>query len=159
MTVSIEPVLPGQTERVAFIRDYIVEHWRISRRKAERTYLNVSRGAGLPKAWVAVRPSGEIVGNALLVVEPEGFCGANRVPWLQALRVKEEWRGRGIGRDLVSRVEYHAARLGYGYLYLDTIDAAPYYEKLGGWEHVGVDYWWQRGMRVAVMRKRLTRIA
>ncbi len=155
MTIRIERVLPGQTERIACIQDYIVDYWRISPERAEQEYLNVSPGEDLPKAWVALAPDGTIVGHVILVVDPAGFSNVLDEPWLQALFVNEEWRKLKIGRDLVATVEDDCRRCGYEYVYLDTIDAEKYYVPLG-WETIDTDFWKERNATVTIMRKELS---
>ncbi|MDO8407747.1 MAG: GNAT family N-acetyltransferase [bacterium] len=153
MRFSIERVWPDQPERIARIRDYIIGYWRISPEKAEE-YLGVSFGEGLPKAWVAILPDGNIIGHVILVVDPAGFCDVEEEPWLQALFVNEEWRSHKVGRDLVATVEDDCRRCGCRYLYLDTVDTEGYYLPLG-WETIGTDFWKERGETVTIMRKPL----
>ena len=52
-------------------------------------------------------------------------------PWLAGLVVVPEYRGRGIGRDLVRAIETHARSVGCRELHLYTGDAEPFYASLG----------------------------
>ena len=52
-------------------------------------------------------------------------------PWLAALYVAPEFRGRSIATALVRAIEQHARDVGCRQLYLYTITAEPFYAKLG----------------------------
>ncbi len=58
-------------------------------------------------------------------------------PWLAAVLVVEEHRGKGVGTALVAAVEEEAARLGFESLYTSTDTAAGILERRG-WCRVGV---------------------
>jgi predicted N-acetyltransferase YhbS len=71
-------------------------------------------------------------------------------PWVASVFVTPEFRGRGLGRELVSRVVEEAKALGVTAVYLFTAGQAGYYQKLG-WEP------WQlaehHGRDVLIMRR------
>jgi GNAT superfamily N-acetyltransferase len=73
-------------------------------------------------------------------------------PWLSGLYVLPEYRGRGVGRALVARVEAQARSMGVVRLYLYTARARGLYEQLG-WDSIGEDV--QAGAAVAIMAKRV----
>ena len=52
-------------------------------------------------------------------------------PWLAALFVAAEFRGRGIGAALVKAIEDHARKVGTKTLYLYTSEAEAFYAGLG----------------------------
>ncbi len=52
-------------------------------------------------------------------------------PWLAALFVAPEFRKRGIGAALVKAVEDHARAAGTATLHLYTLEAEPFYARLG----------------------------
>jgi MOSC domain-containing protein YiiM len=62
--------------------------------------------------------------------------GTGKVEWLW---VRDDWRGKGLGRDLLARAEEEAARRGCRWMVLDThsFQAPDFYEKQGyeitGW--------------------------
>jgi predicted N-acetyltransferase YhbS len=62
-------------------------------------------------------------------------------PWLAALYVRPEFRGRGIGSLLVRTLQRTAARLGIRSLYLGT-DNPGFYARLGAtiYEHCSADF-------------------
>ena len=57
-------------------------------------------------------------------------------PWLAALLVGPNHRGRGIGTALVAAIEAEAGRLGFGAVYTST-DAADPIMARRGWQAVG----------------------
>ena len=74
---------------------------------------------------------------ALLLYEGErlaaGLHGVLAWQWLYVttLWVDDAWRGRGVGRALLTRAEAHAAAAGCHSAWLDTFQARGFYEKLG----------------------------
>ncbi len=86
----------------------------------------------LPVRLVAVL-NGQCVGTVSLV-ENDLAC-REYTPWLAALIVDKYFRGRGIGRQLISFVQELARQIGYKELYLRTEHASGYYRKLG-WRFV-----------------------
>lgn len=52
-------------------------------------------------------------------------------PWIASLVVAAPYQGRGIGRNLMSEMECHAARLGFNRVFLYTWTAANFYSKMG----------------------------
>ncbi len=75
---------------------------------------------------VVVREDGTAVG---------GLLGYTNWDWLfvKQLWLGEEFRGRGLGRDLVHLAEEEACRRGCQHAHLDTFDcqALPFYQSLG----------------------------
>jgi len=89
---------------------------------------------GFPTTLIAVSDS-EVVGSVSLH-ETEAEDRPAYRPYLGALFVKPDHRGRGLGPALVRAVEAHARRLGHTAIYLNASDAtAGLYEKLG-WQIV-----------------------
>lgn len=156
--ISIERVLPSDRETLDIVRAYLVEKWCISPEEVDHDYLGPISVNSLPAVWAARGPvrGAPPLGHAMLVVESESFLSIRREPWLQGVFVKKEWRGRGVGSALVRRAEEYCARYGYEYLYLDTVSACGFYERLGGWKMLGTDCWEATGETVTVMRKRVT---
>ncbi len=153
MRFLIKEVLPGDAEHLARIRDYLVRHWCVSPQEAEE-HTTLKNAGSLPKMWVAILPTGTVAGHAMLALEPEGFCGINGQPWLQALFVDESLRQQGIGQALVGEVEQSCWRQGYQWIYLDTMKEVGFYRSRG-WQIIGNDLWRERGELVTVMCKEL----
>lgn len=106
----------------------------------------------LPKVYVAHSDSG-VVGTVTLVDDDELPDAPEPGPWLAALYVRDDQRGRGIGRELVTHCESEARRLKVPQLWLYTPAHRQWYEMLG-WTYVRVAE--LNGDRVDVMTKRLT---
>ena len=73
---------------------------------------------------LAVDVQGRIVGGA-------GFDRAGSDALLRSLVVTADWRGRGLGEQLVARREAAAKVAGVGRLFLLTTSAADYFRRLG----------------------------
>jgi GNAT superfamily N-acetyltransferase len=73
-------------------------------------------------------------------------------PWLSGLYVVPGYRGRGVGRALVARVEAQARSMRVVRLYLYTGQARGLYEQLG-WDPIGTDV--AAGAPVTIMVKRV----
>lgn len=76
-------------------------------------------------ALVDGRPAGTVN-----LVEDDVFHRPAMRPWLAALVVTPEFRGRGVGTALVEACRQHAARLGISSLYLGT-DIPDFYLAFG----------------------------
>jgi predicted N-acetyltransferase YhbS len=102
----------------------------------------------IPTTFVAVGGD-RLVGSAsLLVADLDGW--ERLTPWLASLYVLPEWRGRGVGRLLVTRVVAEVEALGIPTVYLWTAGRREYYARLG-WEFAE---WAEcHGRPVAVMRR------
>lgn len=80
---------------------------------------------GLLAEW-----NGQPAGSCLFVrkeIDPKH----DLTPWLAALFVAPEFRKRGIGAALVRAIEDHARGRGTRMLHLYTVEAEPFYAKLG----------------------------
>ncbi len=153
MRFSIELVRPKQAERLAHIRKYLAQHWRISEGEAEKRTALPSGAfffAGFPRLWVATLSTGSVCGHAMLAREPAGFLGLRGRLWLQALFVDENMRHQGVGRALAREAEMAVMRSEYQGFYLCTIDQVGFYRDLG-WQIVGTDHWQGRDAAVTVM--------
>jgi GNAT superfamily N-acetyltransferase len=62
-----------------------------------------------------------------------GLSGVLSWQWLfvEALWVGDAWRGRGVGRELLTRAEAHAVAEGCHSVWLDTFQARDFYLALG----------------------------
>ncbi len=105
----------------------------------------------LPITLVLVK-DGELVGaGSIKLTEPGTKEGLS--PWLAGIYVKPQYRGLGLGRDIVLALEAKAQQLGVETLYLSADSAVDFYLSLG-WqvlerlESLGV-------REVALMSKRI----
>jgi predicted N-acetyltransferase YhbS len=103
----------------------------------------------MPRLFVWVE-DGQPLGTAAFV-QSDMSTRPEWGPWLAAVYVKAECRGRGIGAALVQHVVRHAAAAGCPELFLFTPSKAHYYAKRG-WQRLShEDY---RGQSVTVMKLR-----
>lgn len=112
---------------------HYVPNWSVAAAAAE---LATHRLHDLPCTLVALDEAGAPLGSvSLLLEDPPG--GPEHAPWLANLYVREDFRGRGLGRALLARASAEAFDMGHAYLHLWTRDQAPFYERRG-WERAGV---------------------
>lgn len=71
--------------------------------------------------------------GSVSLVECDLESHAHLSPWVASLVVWEEYRGRGIGWQLMERIEEVGRSLGFPKLYLFTFSAEGLYRRLG-WE-------------------------
>lgn len=128
-----KPVRSGLTfdlavsdEREAYVTDRLVEFNRAHSERWEPNHDGQYQAA--PLHVYALDRQGEIVGGLT------GWTHSLRA-WLDigVMWVKEEWRGQGIGRELMRRAEEEARRRGCLHARVSTSDhqAPRFYEKLG----------------------------
>ncbi len=75
----------------------------------------------------------EIIGGYGLITN-DFISRQDLFPWLCALYIEENYRGKQLGSILLEHGRSEAAKLGYRKLYLGT-DHDGYYEKYG-WKHI-----------------------
>lgn len=87
--------------------------------------------------WYMLVENKKIIGGIGLIAN-DFNSRQDLTPWLCALFVEEEYRGRGCGEMLLRHAVGEAARMGYHTVYLCT-DHENYYERYGfthtGWTH------------------------
>jgi len=93
--------------------------------------------------------------------QPAGLCLFVRAeidpkhdltPWLAALFVAPDFRKRGIGAALVRAIEDHARLVGTATLHLYTLEAEPFYARLGWQTRERFDW---HGERMVLMTREL----
>ncbi|MDF2947788.1 MAG: family N-acetyltransferase [Bacillales bacterium] len=87
--------------------------------------------------WYVLFVDNTIVGCAGLITN-DFISRMDLYPWLCALYIEEEYRGKSLGSNLLSRIRGDAASLGFKKLYLCT-DHVGYYEKYG-YNFIGIGY-------------------
>ncbi len=108
------------------------EFWRDRPGYSPEFFAHLLRQASQPSAIPLCRIAlldGEYAGTVNLIENDDEHRRHLR-PWLAALVVRADRRGRGIGRALVQRLLADARALGERELYLGT-DAPEFYRKLG----------------------------
>jgi GNAT superfamily N-acetyltransferase len=89
----------------------------------------------LPICLVALDGEGAVLGTAALKDESVGSeLGVG--PWLAAILVGPEHRGRGVATALVAAIEAEARRLGLAAIYTSTDSAGNIMERRG-WQAIG----------------------
>ena len=86
----------------------------------------------LPICLVALSGGNEVLGTVALKSESVG-SELEVGPWLAAILVGEDHRGRGVGTALVAAIEGEARRLGFESIYTST-DAAGGLLERRGWQ-------------------------
>lgn len=106
----------------------------------------------LPLTFIAIEDN-EIVGTIGLwrsdLMSRQDLC-----PWLSALFVKENFRGKRIGQKLQNFLVEYCRKVGFTELFLYT-DICGYYEKTG-WEYLedGVEY---SGEYIKIYKKEISK--
>jgi len=87
--------------------------------------------------WYVLADDGRIIAGAGLITN-DFISRMDLYPWLCALYVEPEYRGRALGAALMQRCREDAAKAGFSNLYLCT-DHIGYYEKYG-FEYIAEGY-------------------
>lgn len=110
---------------------YFQEKWASEQSKMvyeDSITRSISTPNPLP-VWYLLVDGDKPVGCAGLITNDFISCG-DLWPWLCALYVEEDYRGRALGRLLIDEIKKDAAAIGFKNLYLCT-DHIGYYEKYG----------------------------
>lgn len=102
----------------------------------ERFVAVTAREAGrdhLPVTWVAIDRSGEALG-AVGIGAFDLEERRDRSPWVWGMIVRHDYRGRGIGRLLLARLETWARLHGYAAVWVATGGPAVAFYRRCGWE-------------------------
>lgn len=83
----------------------------------------------LPEWWVAYE--GDVPVGCVGLITNDFISRMDLMPWLCALYVNEDKRGRGIAGKLIARVKEYARRNGFSKIYLAT-DHTSFYERYEG---------------------------
>ena len=117
--------------------DYLTQKWGISRNIYQDCVKNsLTTESPLPR-WYLMQRDDFIIGSYGLIVN-DFISRQDLWPWLAALFVEEEERGKGLGSYLLEHGRTESAKLGFPMLYLST-GHIGYYEKYG-WRFIGHSY-------------------
>ena len=117
--------------------DYLTNKWGISRNIYQDCIENsLTTKSPLPRWYLMVR-DGLIMGSYGLIVN-DFISRQDLWPWLAALYVEENERGKGFGAAMLEHGKSEAQKLGFPMLYLST-GHVGYYEKYG-WKYIGNGY-------------------
>lgn len=96
-------------------------------------YFENTKLKSFPITLIAVI-DGECVGT-VSIFQNDLKTQSELTPWLASLYVNPYFRGRGIAKTLINKVQQIVKDLGFKELYLRTEHASEYYRRLG-WEFV-----------------------
>jgi len=122
--------LADQMEAAALLAGWHHAEWRESTLEEAAAELRSHTGRRqIPTTLVAL-DHGRVMGSAsLLVADLVGW--EHLSPWLASVFVAPDFRGKGVGRALISRAFDDARRLSIRKLYLYTAGARDYYARFG----------------------------
>lgn len=120
----------------AAITDYIKSKWASPASAPVYDDCISHAGAPLPE-WYVLAEGERFVGCAGLIAN-DFISRQDLWPWLCALYVEPDMRGRGLGARLIERARADARVAGFARLYLCT-DHVGYYEKYG-FTYIGQGY-------------------
>jgi len=125
--------LKNHPHHLRTVVDWVYNEWwkyrkGCSFREVLKIYSGFLNDNSLPIALIALQGS-KPVGSAL-ICEFDPDIKIKVSPWLEELFVKEDYRGKGIGRELVKHIEQIASGFGYKQLFLST-HVDRYYENMG----------------------------
>lgn len=117
--------------------DYFATKWGIDRKIYQDCITNSLYTESKLPHWYLMIKGGEIIGGYGLISN-DFVSRQDLYPYLCALYIEEEERGRELGARLLLHGRQEAKKLGYHKLYLCT-DHNNYYEKYG-WKHIAKGY-------------------
>lgn len=153
--IHITSLLAEDTEVIDFIKKRLSQKWNRTEEDIENTWINPSFSSNQLPAWFIAREGDTFVGKICVYTDPKGYLGIENQPWILALYVEPGFRRRGIAQMLIEKVKELVRRAGYDFLYLDTADALGYYQKIGGWELMGEDWWELKDQTLFIMKTSL----
>jgi len=103
----------------------------------------------IPLTIIAKSENGDLLGFAG-IVEYDMETNKDLTPWISGVFVLPAFRCKGIGGQIVKRLEKIAIDLGYKNLYLFTLDKVSFYSNLS-WTKIKDDYYFDT--KVTVMKK------
>lgn len=96
--------------------------------------------------WYVLELDGQFIGCAGLITN-DFISRMDLYPWLAALFIDEQYRGKAYAQLLVNKAKDDARDAGFKKLYLST-DHCGYYEKYG-WQYIGNGYHpWEEQSRI-----------
>lgn len=114
--------------------EYFASKWNVGRKVYEESITDsITTSSSLPR-WYLMLKSDEIIGSYGLI-QNDFIDRIDLFPWLCALYVEKNERGKQLGAKLLEHGRIEAAKLGYKKIYLCT-DHDRYYEKYN-WRYIG----------------------
>lgn len=152
--MRIEPLAQHQ-DTILTLADWFYAEW---------AYLNPQRSLEDVIHSISERINIDRVPTALVAFEGDELIGTvclkthdmdthkDLSPWLAGLYVKDTWRGKGVGAELVHAIEQKALELDITQLHLYTPKSESFYVRLGWGLLCREDY---HGVPVSIMAKTL----
>ena len=121
-------------EYLEIAADYFSSKWKIDRQiYFDSISDSISTKEPLPR-WYLMQDAEKIIGSFGLI-ENDFMVRKDLLPWLCALYIEEDMRGKALGSALLEHGRKEAKALSFPHLYLCT-DHVGYYEKYG-WTFFG----------------------
>lgn len=126
--------LANHLDIVPIIAQWYYDEWAhlVPGRTLEQTGESIARRAGtdrIPLSLVAFEGE-ELIGTASTATyDMDGREDLS--PWLVGVYIRDDWRGKGVGTQLVQAIERCMAEIGVPKLYLYTLTGEAFYLKLG----------------------------
>jgi len=149
--------MPAGSELSRVAARWGFEQWRsLSSNESLDWYLNLHAEAAqdpeaLPLCLVAITDDHIFAGTASVTVDDDLPGSIEPGPWIAAVFVNPDFRGEGIGSQLVHEAMRRARLMGAGDLYLYTEAKAEWYETMG-WQRLRDDHSLNRPVTVMVHR-------
>ncbi len=153
--ITISLLNKKDKEIINFIINRLSKKWFLSKEEVINTIIKPSLDKDNFYSTFIAKYHNEFVGKTILFIEEKGYLDINNQPWITGVFVKEEFRDNGIGKELIETAKKQAKQHGFKYVYLDTAQSESYYENLGDWEKVGIDYWKEGNKNVTIMKIKL----
>lgn len=117
--------------------DYFSSKWDIERRiYADCIGNSISTESALPR-WYLMLDEEKIIGSYGIITN-DFISRQDLFPWICALYVEEEYRGKSLGAKLLGHARKEAGKAGFKKIYLAT-DINGYYEKFG-WKKIATGF-------------------
>lgn len=127
----------GHPEYLERAIDYLSSKWGIDRKIYENSISHSMTTESVLPRWYLMLHKTEIIGTFGLIAN-DFISRQDLWPWLCALYLEEDYRGRKLGSKLLEHGRNEAKSLGFRKVYLCT-DHTGYYEKYG-WRYIGQGY-------------------
>lgn len=85
----------------------------------------------LPLTFVAIEKNKDLPVGMGSLWENDGNRWQEKTPWIASIFTHYRYRGHGIARSIIQKLEIVAQELGYKEIYLKSGSAADYYPQLG----------------------------
>ncbi|MDD4773650.1 MAG: GNAT family N-acetyltransferase [Eubacteriales bacterium] len=134
----LSPQIVSVREHPVYLRraiDYFASVWDIDHAIYRESISDAVITANRLPRWYIMLRGNKIIGCYGLI-ENDFMVRRDLSPWLCALYIGEDERGRALGSKLLTHGRQEAAKLGFDTVYLCT-DHVGYYEKYG-WRFIGL---------------------